>query len=128
MRRILGFVAGALLAGAATFAVAQNTLTSSPAATGTATTSAAPTAQIVGTNPGRKQLRICNTGTTVIWIWPGALSPTVSAIELPALSSGTTGCFTEPDGTTGPGGAGHGSSWNMESVSGGGSASVFEWF
>jgi hypothetical protein len=126
--RILPFIAAALLAGAAAIGLAHAQSTNlAPNATVTTTTSATPSALIIGTNPSRRQIRICNVGTTVIWIWPGPVTPTVSAYELPALSSGTTTCFTPPDAVAGPQGVGEGQQWSMESVAGGGSASVFEW-
>ena len=125
----LGVIAGALLAcgmAASIFtASAQNTLLN-PIVTVTTVTS--PTAiQIIGTNGSRKAFRICNAGTGVMWIWPGALSPAVSAYELPALSSGTTVCFTPPDGSIGSGASGQGNSWNAQGAGASGPISVFEW-
>jgi hypothetical protein len=131
--RIVNFAVGILLAAAMAFGYvesgfAQNTLTSSPAVSVATGTSAAPIQQVLPQNPGRKQAKICNVGTNVVWIWPGTATP-VSAYELPALSTGTTTCFTEPDGAVGPGGAGHGQAWYMESVTSGvGTVAGFEWF
>lgn len=124
-----GIVAGVLLAcgmAAGIFsAQAQNTLLN-PIVTVTTVTS--PTAiQIIGTNGSRKAFRICNAGTGIMWIWPGALSPAVSAYELPALSSGTTVCFTPPDGSIGNGASGQGNSWNAQGAGASGPVSFFEW-
>jgi hypothetical protein len=124
-----GIIAGVLLAcgmAAGIFSATAQTTQLAPNVTVTSVTS--PTAvQIIGTNPGRKDIRICNVGTGVLWIWPGALSPAVSAYELPALSSGTTVCFTPPDGAVGAGASGQGNSWNAQAVTTTGPASVFEW-
>jgi hypothetical protein len=124
-----GVIAGCLLACAMAASIftasAQNTLLN-PVVTVTTVTS--PTAiQIAGQNPGRKDFRICNAGTGIMWIWPGALSPAVSAYELPALSSGTTVCFTPPDGSVGSGAAGQGNSWNAQGAGASGPVSFFEW-
>jgi hypothetical protein len=125
-----GVIAGVALAAAMAFGVytaqAQNTLLG-PVATSTALTGTT-AAQVIGQNASRKDIRICNVGTTVVWIWPGPLTPVVSAYELPALSSGTTICFTPPDGSVGPGAAGQGNSWNAQSVGSGGQISAIEWF
>jgi hypothetical protein len=125
----IGVIAGCLLAAAMTagiFTASAQTTQLAPNVTVTSVTS--PTAvQIIGTNPGRKDIRICNVGTGVLWIWPGPLSPAVSAYELPALSSGTTVCFTPPDGSVGAGNSGQGNSWNAQAVSTTGPISVFEW-
>jgi hypothetical protein len=122
-----GVIVGVLLACAMTAgilsAAAQNTVLN-PSVTVTTVTS--PTAlQIIGQNPTRKDIRICNAGTGVMWIWPGALSPALSAYELPALSSGTTVCFTPPDAAAT--GAGQGNSWNAQGAGASGPVSVFEW-
>ena len=98
-----------------------------PFVTVTTTTSGTPIQQIVSANTSRLSIQICNVGTNVIWIWPGPISPAVSALELPALSSGTTVCFSPPTGAAGDKG-GASAAWNMESVTSGvGTASVFEW-
>ena len=127
----IGIVVGVLLAAAmaaGVFTATAQTTNLTPVVTVTSVTS--PTAvQIIGTNPTRKSIQICNTGTGVLWIWPGALSPAVSAYELPALSTGTTVCFVPPafaGGNTG-GGSGFGNSWNAQAVTTTGPASVFEW-
>ena len=125
----LGVVAGVILAAgmaASVFGVSAQTTQLAPNVTVTSVTSATGV-QIIGSNPGRKGIRICNVGTGVQWIWPGALSPAVSAYELPALATGTTVCFTPPDGVMGPGNVGQGNSWNAQAVSTTGPLSVFEW-
>ena len=94
----LGIVAGVLLAAvmaASIFTATAQTTNSAPNVTVTSVTSAT-AVQIIGQNPGRKSIQICNVGTGVQWIWPGPLSPAVSAYELPALCTGTTTCFTPP--------------------------------
>lgn len=123
--RILSFIVAGLLACAGSIGVyAQNTLLN-PFATVTSVTTTA--VQIIGANASRRDIRICNVGTGIVWIWPGALSPAVSAYELPALSTGTTVCFTPPDGTVGSGNSGQGASWNAQAVSTTGPVSVIEW-
>jgi hypothetical protein len=122
---IVGVALAAAMAAGIFTASAQNTVLN-PVVTVTTVTS--PTAiQIIGQNPSRKDFRICNPGTGIMWIWPGALSPALSAYELPALSSGTTGCFTPPDASAGPGAAGQGNSWNAQGAGASGPVSVFEW-
>lgn len=127
----IGIVVGVLLAAAmaaGVFTATAQTTNLTPVVTVTTVTS--PTAiQIIGQNPTRKSIQICNAGTGIMWIWPGALSPAVSAYELPALSSGTTVCFVPPafaGGNTG-GGSGFGNSWNAEGAGASGPVSVFEW-
>ena len=71
--------------------------------TGSITSTAA--LQVIGSNPGRKSIQVCNVGSAVMWIWPGALSPATSAYELPALATGTTTCLTPPTGANGPNGS-----------------------
>jgi hypothetical protein len=124
-----GIIAGVLLAAgmaAGIFSATAQTTQLAPVATVTSVTSATGV-QIIGQNAGRKDIRICNVGTGVMWIWPGPLTPALSAYELPALSSGTTVCFTPPDGSTGSGNTGQGNSWNAQAVSTTGPISVFEW-
>lgn len=81
--------------------------------------------QIVPANPSRRSIQICNAGTTVLWIWPGNATA-VSAYELPALSSGTTVCFSPPTGGGGDAGRA-GAAWYASSVTSAGNASAFEW-
>jgi hypothetical protein len=124
-----GIIAGVLLAAgmaAGIFTATAQTTNLTPNVTTTSVTSGT-AVQIIGQNPGRKSIQICNIGTGVQWIWPGPLSPTVSAYELPALSSGTTTCFTAPTFAGGANGSTVGNSWNAIAVSTTGSVSVFEW-
>ena len=127
----IGVTAGVLLAGAMAagiFTAAAQTTNLTPVVTVTTITS--PTAvQIIGQNPTRKSIQICNTGTGVLWIWPGALSPAVSAYELPALSSGTTTCYVPPafSGSNSGQGSGFGNSWNAQAVTTSGPVAVFEY-
>jgi hypothetical protein len=126
----VGVLVGVALAAAMAFGVftAQAQTTNlTPVATVT-TLSGTTGAQVIGQNPGRKSIQICNVGTFVVWIWPGALSPAVSAYELAALSSGTTQCYTPPTFAGGPAGSTLGNSWNAQSVNvSGGVISVFEY-
>ena len=124
-----GVIAGVLLAcamAASIFTATGQTTNLTPNVTVTTVTS--PTAiQIIGQNPGRKSIQICNAGTGIMWIWPGALSPALSAYELPALSSGTTVCFVPPIFAGGVAGSSVGNSWNAEGAGASGPVSVFEW-
>jgi hypothetical protein len=125
----VGVIAGVALAAAMAFGIftAQAQTTNlTPAVTVTSVTSAVGV-QVIASNPGRKSIQICNVGTGIVWIWPGALTPAVSAYELPALASGTTVCFTPPVFSGGPSGSGLGNSWNAQAVSTTGPVSVFEW-
>jgi hypothetical protein len=125
----VGVIVGVALAAAMAFGIftAQAQTTNlTPVVTVTTVTS--PTAiQIIGQNPGRKSIQICNAGTGIMWIWPGALSPALSAYELPALSSGTTVCFVPPIFAGGVAGSSVGNSWNAEGAGASGPVSVFEW-
>ena len=125
----LGVVSGVLLAGVAAvsvFTASAQTTNLTPNVTVTTVTSTA-ALQIIGQNPGRKSIEICNTGTGVLWIWPGPLSPATSAYELPALSSGTTVCYRPPVFSGGAAGSTVGNSWNAQAVTTSGPASVFEY-
>lgn len=74
-------------------------------------------AQVIGTNPARKMLQLCNTSTTIIdYIAPVPIVPVNTGgigLTLPAVASGVTSCFTTPTGTT----AGLGAAWNAVSAS-----------
>jgi hypothetical protein len=121
--RILTFLAAGLIACALSFGVvyAQNT-NLSPVVTSTTLTAGAAT-QIIGQNPSRKSIQICNVGTTVVMIWPGTPTTFVSAYELPALSTGTTVCWIPPAASA-P--AAVGNSWGANSFTSTGQVSVFE--
>ena len=126
----LGVVAGVLLAGGMTAGVltaTAQTTNLTPVATVTASITSTTALQVIGSNPGRKSIQICNVGTAVMWIWPGALSPATSAYELPALATGTTTCFTPPVFSGGPSGSGFGNSWNAQSAGASGVISVLEY-
>ncbi len=126
-----GVIAGCLLAcamAAGVFTATAQTTNLTPVVTVTTVTS--PTAvQIIGQNPSRKSIQICNAGPGIMWIWPGALSPAVSAYELPALSSGTTVCYVPPAfaGSNSGQGSGFGNSWNAQGAGASGPVSVFEY-
>ena len=75
--------------------------------------------QIIGSNPSRRGLQICNPNASIIlWIAPtaapGATAVTVAAngagsYSLPAVSSGTIVCYTFPNGIST---SGAGAAWN----------------
>ena len=58
--------------------------------------------QIIAANPTRRQLQICNPSASVIWwIAPSPITAAANgagSIGLPAVSSGTTTCYTTPNG------------------------------
>lgn len=103
---------------------AQTTLLG-PFATGVNVTTVS--SQIIGSNPSRKSIQICNpSATTIVWIAPAPTVPLANnggSISLPAVSSGTTTCFTPPTGVTG----GLGAAWNGISAGGNASVTVLEW-
>ena len=125
-----GVIAGCLLAAgmaAGIFTAAAQTTNLTPVATVTGSITSTAALQVIGSNPGRKSIQVCNVGTAVMWIWPGALSPATSAYELPALATGTTTCLTPPTGANGPNGSTVGNSWNAQSAGASGVISVLEW-
>lgn len=65
--------------------------------------------QVIGQNPGRKVLQICNPNASIIvWIAPAGVTPAANgagSYSLPAVSSGTIVCYTSP-GASSPGGLG----------------------
>lgn len=72
-------------------------------------------AQIIGTNPTRHGLQICNPSAIVEFIAPAPLVPLTAGgvgIGLPAIASGVTSCYTAPIGMPGIGQA-----WNGVSAS-----------
>lgn len=95
-----------------------------PAVTATSIVSNTPV-QIIGQNPSRKMIQICNTGATNgVWIWPGALSPTVSAYEIPPVTSNLTACYSPPTGSGTESQKNLGAAWNATGLTG--TVSVFE--
>ena len=125
-----GVIAGCLLAAgmaAGIFTAAAQTTNLTPVATVTGSITSTAALQVIGSNPGRKSIQVCNVGSAVMWIWPGALSPATSAYELPALATGTTTCLTPPTGANGPNGSTVGNSWNAQSAGASGVISVLEW-
>lgn len=88
-------------------------------------------AQIVGTNPSRHSIRICNTGATnALWVWPGPLATVVSDYVLAPIASNVITCYTPPAGlVAGDAGArGIGNSWNGHAIGTIGTTfSVEEW-
>lgn len=97
--RALRFLIIALVAVSVGFGIylvparSQITLVTSPAITTTALSTTS--ASIVGTNSARKGIIICNPSTIIEWIAPAPATAVANAgIGLPAVSTGTTGCFT----------------------------------
>jgi hypothetical protein len=109
---------------------ASQTTNLAPVATITALTTTTNT-QIIGQNPTRKGIQICNVGAAAVWIWPGPLSPVLSAYEIPAVSSNTVSCYPSASVNFPAGGASGlnapGNSWNANALSPGTTVSVFEW-
>jgi hypothetical protein len=71
-------------------------------------------AQILGQNPSRHALQICNPTAIVEFIAPAPIVPLTAGgvgIGLPAIASGVTSCFTAPLGVS------IGSAWNAVSAS-----------
>jgi hypothetical protein len=99
------------------------TIVSSPAITTTALSTTS--AQIIGTNPSRKGIIICNPSSIVEWIAPSPATAVAAAgIGLPAASSGTTVCLT-----IGPTNAATvGNSWNGIAASSTPNITVLELF
>lgn len=103
-------------------ALAQSTF---PNPVVTQTTLAAAALQVIGQNPTRRSIRICNVGATnAVWVWPGALSPPKSVDLLAPVTSNVVTCHSPPSGVVGSNGA----QWNAI-VNGGssGSVTVEEW-
>lgn len=88
-------------------------------------------AQIIGTNPTRHSIRICNTGVTnALWVWPGALGTITSDFILAPISSNVITCYTPPTGVVAnsPGAIGMGNSFNGHAIGVNGTTySVEEW-
>lgn len=125
--KYIGRIAAWLLL-AAWIAPASAQTVNSPAVTITALSTAS--AQIIGTNPTRKSIIICNPSTIIEWIMPGP-GPAVasSGISLPAVSSGTTTCITFTGTPATPGGLGVvGNSWYALSASSTPNITVLEQF
>ena len=73
-------------------------------------------AQIIGQNPTRRSIQICNPSAVIVWIAPGsttAVANGAGSIGLPAVSSGTTTCYTPPNGFSNF----VGNSWNVVGAS-----------
>ena len=125
--KYIGRIAAGLLLAAWIAPASAQTLTS-PAVTVTALSTAS--AQIIGTNPTRKAITICNPSTIIEWIMPGP-GPAVasSGIGLPAVSTGTTTCitFTAPQSVPGSTSA-VGNSWYALSASSTPNITVIEQF
>lgn len=105
-------------------AISQVTITSSPAITTTALSTTS--ASIIGTNPTRKGIIICNPSTIVEWIAPQPATAVANAgYGLPAVSTGTTVCLTIT-GTAA--GFTLGNGWNAIAASGTPNITVMELF
>lgn len=85
--------------------------------------------QIIGQNPTRKLLQICNPSSVVVWIAPGSITAAANgagSYGLPAVSSGTTTCYTTPnDRSTAAWTAGN--SWNAIGASTPYTLSIYEY-
>jgi len=114
----------AVVTGVAVYqAQSQTTLSASPAITTTALSTSS--AQIIGSNPTRKAIIICNPGAVVEWIAPAPATAVAAAgIGLPAASSGTTVCVTY----TAASGSSVGNAWNGISASATPNITVLELF
>jgi hypothetical protein len=124
MRVILAMLSAAAIGVLTWFlgpAIAQTTF---PGPVLTQTTLATIPATVITQNPSRRSIRICNVGTTAIWLWPGSLAPAKSAEKLAPVTSNVTACINPPNGLIG----GTGAQWNAQ-IDGAtaGSVSVQEW-
>lgn len=81
--------------------------------------------QVIGSNGSRKVLQICNPSASVIWwIAPAPITAAANgagSIGLPAVSSGTTTCYTTPIFSNSVGAA-----WNGIPASTPATLSIFE--
>jgi hypothetical protein len=120
----LGLIAGLALVVMWRHAHAQVTI-NSPIVTVAAITGTS--SQIIGSNPTRKSIQICNGSASIEYILPvPAVPTTTSAITLPAVAAGVQSCFSPPLN----GGAyqlGAGSAWNAISA-GSTNIIILEWF
>ena len=90
--------------------------------------------QIIGQNPSRRSIEICNVGATNgVWIAPGAFPggaapANMSAYEIPPVASNLSACYTLPTGAGGGAGtvASVGNSWFAQAATGTSIVSVFE--
>ena len=82
--------------------------------------------QIIGQNPSRKALSICNPSSHIMWVAPApivAAAAGAGSVGIPAASSGTTTCFNTPTNITG----GLGAAWNGLDATSGGNLTIFEY-
>jgi hypothetical protein len=111
-----GVVAGVLLAAvmaAAIFTATAQTTASGPIMTVTTITGAGASAQIAASNPSRRLIQICITGSANGgWIAPGVSAVANASIPLSALSTLVATCYTSPPapGIGSPPG-GNGAAW-----------------
>ena len=110
MRRFLkAFVAFSMVVGGiaylATHDLARSQTTQlNPTVTSASVTSTS--ALIIGANPSRRGIRICNISVagvgTSVWIWPGPLTPVASDYLLPVMATGgPPTCYVPPAGVNG---------------------------
>jgi hypothetical protein len=124
--RTLGFVLAVIVAliGAA---VAQTTFSNPVGTAVNATTGdTAASRQVVGSNPTRRSIAICNPSSVIWWIAPSPITAAANgagSYGLPAASSGTTVCYTSPSGF--PNSVGN--AWNAIPASTPATLSIFEW-
>lgn len=92
---------------------------------GTSVALSTTSAQIIGTNPTRRGLQICNISASIIeYIAPSPLVPVTGGtigISLPAVASGVQSCFTAPSGLS------IGQAWNGVSASATPNVTVLEY-
>lgn len=71
--------------------------------------------QVIGSNPTRRSISICNPSATVtVWIAPGSQAAVANgggSISIAPVASNVTSCYTPPTGSGG-GSTNIGASWN----------------
>jgi hypothetical protein len=113
----MALVAGALML--SSYDGGNHPLKAQPTGLGPNATSVAlstTSAQVLGTNPSRHGLTLCNPSAIVEYIAPSPIIPLTAGgvgIGLPAISSGVTSCFSFPVGLN----SGIGQAWNAVSAS-----------
>lgn len=98
---VIAFVAALWIMALACGVMAQTTFPNPSGTAVSATTGdTGASRQVIGSNGSRKVLQICNPSASVIWwIAPAPITAAANgagSIGLPAVSSGTTTCYTTP--------------------------------
>jgi hypothetical protein len=122
----IGFCALAGVAYQVLPALSQTTF-GNPTGTAVTTTSTdnGASRQIIGSNPTRRAIQICNPSAVVWWIAPSPITPAANgagSYGLPANSTGTTVCYTVPSNFPNSVGA----AWNGKPASTPATLSVYE--